>query len=153
MSGQQPCRHSDVVFHKEEKQMTRKMFIVMVALFAAVAFAASVAVAADPPGKVTVDKAKDKKGAVTFDHAAHMKAYPKCVECHHEAKDEAAVKAIKSCFECHGKDPKAKGDLKAKNNDNPMHKNCVGCHKELKKAKSDSKAPTKCKDCHGGADE
>jgi hypothetical protein len=135
--------------------MTRKLFIVMVALFAAVALAATFAVAADPPGKITVDKVKKDKGGVTFDHATHMKAYPKCIECHHEAKDEAAIKAIKSCFECHGKDAKAdaKTNVHSKKKDNPFHKACIECHKAAKEKNAEAKAPTKCKECHGGADE
>ncbi len=128
--------------------MTRKFAVVLLATLAALAVAVA-AMAAAPAGEIEIGKAAGvaagTKGQVKFTHEKH--ADVKCVECHHEAKDAAAEAAIKGCLTCHGKDPAAKGDITAKNKDNPFHKNCIPCHKEK------AKGPAKCKECHGGADE
>ena len=58
----------------------------------------------------------------------------------------------KGCFECHGAVAKDK-QLTAKD---IIHKapggKCVACHKDLLAKDPASKAPTKCKECHGGAE-
>jgi hypothetical protein len=129
--------------------MSKKLIIVLAALVA-VAFA-GVAIAAAPAGELIVKNAKGegKKTPAKFTHDSEGHKVLKCVDCHHEAKDAAAEAAIKGCNTCHGVDPKAKGDVMAKNNENPYHKNCVAdCHK------AKQKGPTKCKECHpGGAEE
>ena len=117
--------------------MTRKLAVIMIAVAVAVAFAASMAVAGDPPAKVTIDKAAAKKSAVTFDHETHGKTID-CLKCHHKA---ASKDDIKSCFECHGKDPAASDPTSGKK-DNPFHAQCKECHK------AEAKGPTKCKECH-----
>ena len=129
--------------------MKRKSLFAVLALAAVLAFAVAV-MAAAPAGEINVGEkagvAAGSKGWVKFTHESH--AANKCVECHHEAKTPADEANIKSCFTCHGKDPAAKGDITAKNNTNPFHKNCsADCHK------AKGKGPTKCKECHGGADE
>ncbi|MDF1535392.1 MAG: cytochrome c3 family protein [bacterium] len=120
--------------------MSRKLAVVLIAIVVATAFAASMAIAGDPPAQVTIDKSLAKKGAVTFDHAKHSETID-CMKCHHKA---ASKEEVKSCFECHGKDPAANDPASGKA-DNPFHVQCKGCHKEQ------AKGPTKCKECHGGA--
>lgn len=117
--------------------MTRKLAIIMIALAVAVAFAASMAIAADPPAQVTIDKVANKKSAVTFDHAKHGETID-CFKCHHKSSDKGA---IKSCFDCHGSDPAASDPTSGKK-DNPFHMQCKECHK------AEGKGPTKCKECH-----
>ncbi len=112
--------------------MSRKLAVILIAVAVAVAFAASMAVAGDPPGKVMIDKGKDKKVGVNFDHAKHAGSID-CFKCHHGAK---AKEEIKSCFECHGKDAAAPGVKDA------FHGLCQACHKEQ------AQGPTKCKECH-----
>ena len=117
--------------------MSRKLAVIMIALAVAMAFAASMAVAGDPPAQITIDKAMAKKPGVTFDHAKHADTID-CMKCHHSA---ASKEEIKSCFECHGKDPAASDPTSGKK-DNPFHASCKACHKEQ------AKGPTKCKECH-----
>jgi len=117
--------------------MTRKLAVIMIALAVAMAFAASMAVAGDPPATVTVDEVAAKKAPVTFDHAKHSGTID-CLKCHHKA---ASKDAITGCFECHGKDPAAT-DPSSSKKDNPFHALCKECHK------AEAKGPTKCKECH-----
>lgn len=114
--------------------MSRKLAVIFIAIAVAVAFAASMAVAGDPPGQVMIEKGKDKKAGVSFDHAKHSGSID-CFKCHHKAADKAS---IKSCFECHGADASAP-DVKT-----AFHNSCRECHK------SEGKGPTKCNDCHAG---
>ena len=112
--------------------MSRKLAVIMIALAVAMAFAASMAVAGDAPGQITIDKGMDKKPGVAFDHAKHSGSID-CMKCHHSA---ASKEEIKSCFECHGKDAAAPVVKDA------FHNSCKACHKEQ------AKGPTKCKECH-----
>lgn len=112
--------------------MRRKLLIVVIAVAVAMAFGASMAVAGDPPGQVMIEKGKDKKPGVNFDHAKHAASID-CFKCHHTAKSKEEVK---DCFECHGKDASAPSVKDA------FHKSCTACHR------SEKKGPTKCNDCH-----
>ena len=112
--------------------MTRKLAVILIAFAVAMAFAASMAVAGDPPAQVMIEKGKDKKPGVNFDHAKHAGSID-CFKCHHTAK---AKEDVKSCFECHGADPAAPTVKDA------FHKSCRDCHK------AEGKGPTKCKECH-----
>jgi len=112
--------------------MTRKLAVIMIAIAVAMAFAASMAVAGDPPAKVMIDKGKDKKSGVNFDHAMHAGTFD-CFKCHHASK---AKEDIKSCFTCHGADAAAPSVKDA------FHKTCQVCHK------AEGKGPTKCAECH-----
>jgi hypothetical protein len=112
--------------------MSRKVAVIMIAIIVAVAFVATVAIAGDPPAKVTIDKGADKKSGVAFDHAKHAGTFD-CVKCHHTSKSKDDVQ---SCFECHGADSSAP-DVK-----DAFHGLCLACHR------ADKKGPTKCKECH-----
>jgi hypothetical protein len=112
--------------------MSRKLAVILIAIAVAMAFAASMAVAGDPPTAVTIDKGAEKKSGVAFDHAKHAERAD-CFKCHHASK---AKEEIKSCFECHGKDAGAPSVKDA------FHDSCIACHKEQ------AKGPTKCKECH-----
>ncbi|MCJ7501238.1 cytochrome c family protein [bacterium] len=112
--------------------MTRKLAVIMIAVAVAVAFAASMAIAGDPPGQIMIEKGKDKKPGVSFDHAKHSETID-CFKCHHASK---AKEDIKSCFDCHGADAAAPIVKDA------FHKSCTACHK------SEKKGPTKCGECH-----
>lgn len=112
--------------------MTRKLAVIMIAVAVAVAFAASMAVAGDPPGQIMIEKGKDKKPAVSFDHVKHSGSID-CFKCHHTA---TAKEDIKDCFSCHGADAAAPSVKDA------FHKTCKDCHK------TEAKGPTKCKECH-----
>ena len=112
--------------------MTRKLAVIMIAVAVAVAFAASMAIAGDPPGQVMIEKGKDAKVGVSFDHAKHAETID-CFKCHHASK---AKEDIKSCFTCHGVDAAAPSVKDA------FHKSCQACHK------AEAKGPTKCKECH-----
>ncbi len=117
--------------------MGRKLAVIMVAVVAAVVFAASIAVADDAPGQIVIDKVVNKKSGVAFDHKEHSDSID-CLKCHHKAESKDTVK---NCFDCHGKDPAA-NDPTSMKKDNPFHLQCKGCHKEK------DKGPTKCGDCH-----
>lgn len=119
--------------------MSRKLSIVLIALMVAVAFVATLAIAADAPKQIVIEKVKAKKGGVSFDHEKHA-GLTECIKCHHTGKDDT-----QSCFNCHGKDPKANDPTKG-GKENPFHMVCQGCHKEQ------AKGPTKCNECHGGGE-
>lgn len=142
----------------------KKGFVVALAVGFSVFAASTTLIAAEgPDGKMTINqpeavwgKAKSKTKApqvgVSFNHKKHG-ADLGCVTCHHTEKDlKAGATAAKSCFGCHGAAAKDK-QLTAKD---AIHKDkvgkCINCHKNDEKAKA-AKAPTKCKECHGGADE
>jgi hypothetical protein len=112
--------------------MSRKLAVILIAIAVAMAFVASMAVAADPPDQVTITKTGDKKSEVTFPHSKHAESFD-CFKCHHASK---AKEEIKGCLECHGKDEEAPAPKDA------YHDQCRGCHKEQ------AKGPTKCKECH-----
>ena len=97
------------------------------------------------PAKVTIDAAKAKQPAVTFDHAKHSKAVKTCDTCHHTNKgltNETDAK-VQKCSTCH-LDPKdaAPSMREMSMTKNPFHSLCAGCHK------AEKKGPGVCKDCH-----
>ena len=112
--------------------MSRKLAVILIAIAVAMAFAATMAVAADPPMKTTIDKGMDRRSGVAFDHEKHA-GLTDCVTCHHtsESKDD-----VPSCFECHGADDSAPSVKDA------FHDLCIACHKD------GGAGPTKCKECH-----
>ncbi len=125
--------------------MNRKIFIALIAMAVAMAFVGTMtlAYAGTPPGKIVLDKAKNKKKGVAFDHKDHSETY-KCQKCHHTAKTDAEAE---SCYNCHGKqegipDPGVQSLKK-----NPFHIRCRGCHSDLKKAGKEH-GPTVCGKCH-----
>jgi len=145
----------------------KKGFVVALAgVFSMFAVGTTVIAAEGPDGKMTInlpaasfDKPKGKTKApqvgVTFNHKKHG-ADLKCVTCHHTQPTlgtDAAVKGV-SCFsdatKCHGA-VAADKKLTAKD---VIHKgSCLKCHKAEVAKNAASAAPTKCKACHGGADE
>jgi len=139
--------------------MKKGIVVALVGMFSVFAVGSVVMAAEGPDGKVTVDKpeavwGKPKtKGPVTFNHKKHG-ADLKCVTCHHTQPKLGVDPAEKGkgCFECHGAVAKDK-QLTAKD---IIHKapggKCVACHKDLLAKDPASKAPTKCKECHGGAE-
>jgi cytochrome c553 len=91
-----------------------------------VAFASTVAIAAEGPAEVKFDA---KMGTVTFNHAGHQGTVTDCTTCHHKGLEAG------TCKSCHGVDPAAPKTKDA------YHNLCKGCH--------DKKGgPTGCKDCH-----
>jgi hypothetical protein len=113
-----------------------KKFAMLMAVVMVAVFSASVIVAADAPGSVTVKDVQKSKSAVTFDHKAHADRIGKCAECHHK---DAAGKEQK-CFACH-KAEKAGAAVALKD---AMHTKCKDCHSK----DATKKAPTKCDGCH-----
>ena len=146
--------------------MKKGIVVALVGMFSVFAVGTTVIAAEGPDGKVTInlpaasfDKPKGKTKApqvgVTFNHKKHG-ADLKCVTCHHTQPTlgtDAAVKGV-SCFsdaaKCHG----AVADGKKLTAKDTIHKAaCVKCHKDTVAKNAASTAPTKCKVCHGGADE
>ena len=101
-----------------------------------------------PAKKLNADGTK-KKNPVTFNHTKHGALG--CTKCHHTEKElKAGGTPAKLCFDCHG--PEAKD--KQVNTYDMIHGKgamCLDCHKTDAKAMA-AKAPTKCKECHGGAE-
>ncbi len=123
--------------------MTAKRLLSYIVPLCIVVAAGTLAVAKDPPKKVTLDKCKKKKSAVEFDHEMHVKKNKiACKKCHHTGKNVAC-----STAKCHaGKaDGKKPGCAEMSLKKNPYHIRCVGCHK---KGLNGKKGPRKCKDCH-----
>lgn len=110
---------------------------------------AVVAVAHHGPETAVLDDAADKKGPVTFPHAAHVEAVADCSTCHHtmEGLTAESDQDVKPCAACH-LDPEEAGTPSIRQmsmSKNPYHMSCIGCHKD------EGKGPTKCNDCHGEA--
>ncbi len=77
------------------KKMMVVLSIVVLALVAAVAFAAP----HHGPAEITIDKAAAKKSAVVFPHEKHQKMVESCDTCHHTNKGVTADTAsdVKAC--------------------------------------------------------
>ena len=95
---------------------------VVLAIVAAVI--SGLALAADPPGKLKIDKMVNLYEATDFDHKMHTEVASDCKTCHH--KDDPKTMA---CSGCH------KVELDEKNLavigfKGAMHQQCMGCHKE-----------------------
>lgn len=113
-----------------------RKFAALMAVVVAVVFSAGLVIGADAPEKVTLDKIKKEKPAVTFNHKGHGEKVKACAECHH--KDEKGKEQKCSTADCHG----AKADGKKVELKEAFHKKCKGCHQKEKKG------PTKCDECH-----
>ncbi|MGZ5474253.1 MAG: cytochrome c3 family protein [Thermoanaerobaculia bacterium] len=109
-------------------------------------FVTTVLFAHHGPAKITIDAAKAKQPAVTFDHAKHATTLVKsCDTCHHTQKGlktDEGTKVVK-CTTCH---LNAKGNVpnmrEASLTKNPFHMACIDCHKKEKKG------PVACTGCH-----
>jgi hypothetical protein len=115
----------------------RKLALLLTAAILSVS-AATIASDTSTPEVIVIDRIKEKKPAVTFQHWKHQdRAGQKCEVCHHTRKGEERPQA---CSECHGKKENAPDFKKA------MHTTCRECHK-TKKAEG-LNPPTKCSGCH-----
>jgi hypothetical protein len=143
--------------------MKKSILALSVAILVAIPLVLGVAFVYAEGAKMKIDKpaelfkgGKKKKTAVEFNHDKHAKDIS-CKECHHtedEAKLKAGAKPL-SCLggECHGPNEKVVGGKTMLAADKVYHKNCLDeCHKKDEKAKA-AKAPTKCKECHPGAED
>ena len=101
-----------------------KKFFAVLMMVAFVAVAANV-VANNGPAEVKIE---NKKGTITFNHAAHQESVADCATCHHNGTDTG------SCRSCHD-------GAKAPEFKNAAHKVCKSCHKG-------NDGPTKCNGCH-----
>jgi hypothetical protein len=99
-----------------------------------------------PPDSVTLPA---PRGAVKFDHAAHVKI-GKCVECHHASKPQKPAKSqFEKCGDCHTRagSPQVKVKLQgAFHNPQATAGTCIDCHKRQNAAGKE--VPTKCAECH-----
>lgn len=115
----------------------RKLALLMAAAMLTMSVV-SVASDSSTPEVIVIDRIKDKKPAVTFQHWKHQdRVDQKCETCHHTRKGDEKPLA---CSECHGKKEDAPEFKDA------MHKSCRECHK-TKKAEG-LNPPTKCSGCH-----
>lgn len=101
-----------------------------------------------PEGPLTLKDAS--LGAVTFDHAAHLKVAGRCAVCHHASKPEKSLRSPQqACTDCHTKPatPPVTRNLQAAfHNPAATAGLCIDCHKtENSNGKA---APVKCADCH-----
>ena len=110
-------------------------------------FVATALLAVTVPEKVTIEAAKSKQPAVTFDHAKHATTYARsCDTCHHNQKGltKDTKEPVKKCTSCHldtkgAVMPSAREMSMTKN---PFHIRCAGCHK------TEKKGPVACNGCH-----
>jgi hypothetical protein len=138
-----------------------KGLTVVLAIAAFLAVGYTLAISGSCPDKMVIkDPAfgKLKKKGVPLSHKKHADMYG-CKECHHTAKDDAAVKAgpVKKCSECHKANAAERNSLnycfktyhsgKAPGLKCAYHMNCWGCHKKAKK-EGKKGAPTGCVKCH-----
>ncbi len=89
-------------------------------------------------------------GAVTFDHAAHLKVAGKCEVCHHASKPQKPLKAPQeACTDCHTNPATPPVTVKlqaAFHNSSATAGLCIDCHKA--EDANGKAAPLKCADCH-----
>jgi cytochrome c553 len=125
---------------------SRKLIVLLLGVFILIVASLAFAQAPKPPAKAVLPAAN---GAVTFDHAAHIKV-GKCAECHHASKPQKPSKSqFEKCGDCHTKtgSPVVKTRLQAAfHNPTATAGTCVDCHK--KQNAVGKKAPAKCTDCH-----
>ena len=111
--------------------MKTRLFIV---LLAAVAFIASIAVAAENKGADQINIDGGSRGNIPFSHHAHQNRLKDCNICHAVFPQEpGALGKLKQS-----------GHLQKKQ---VMNKQCIKCHKAEKKA-GNKTAPTTCSKCH-----
>lgn len=139
---------------------------ILSALATAALMIAQPAAATGIPDTVNIDVLGELYGAVSFNHAAHIKTVFDCAVCHHHTtgalvNDPNCIRCHKTsnptktvaCRNCHKKDPFSSEAMKEKaenpnryHNDTPglkgaYHQSCLGCHKKMN-------GPTGCQDCH-----
>jgi len=101
---------------------------ILVALVAVGLLGAGIAVAAEPPGKVTLKGPEGaKQGPVAFDHAGATHKAQKCETCHAKPEGGKITPAL---------------DQKA------AHAICQKCHMDTAKADPSKKALQACTNCH-----
>lgn len=118
------------------------------------------------PDRIRIDVMQDLYGAVTFDHAAHIRTIYDCAVCHHhttgaQVTDPNCIRCHRTsnptktvaCRSCHRKEPFSSESMREKrenpnryHNDTPglmgaYHQNCLGCHRKMS-------GPTGCQGCH-----
>ncbi len=114
----------------------KQVAIALIAIFGLVA----VAMAAQGPEVISIDKVKKAMAPIEFQHHKHQERVEgKCTTCHHTEKEGET--ALKACSECH-----AAAAAEAPSYKDAMHKRCQGCHKEQNA--SGKSAPVKCNECH-----
>ena len=125
---------------------TQKLIILLLGVFVLMVASLALAQAPKPPTSVVLPA---PNGAVTFDHAAHIKV-GKCAECHHASKAQKPSKSpTEKCGDCHTKTatPPVTTKLQAAfHNPTATAGTCIDCHKKQNAA--GKKAPAKCTDCH-----
>jgi hypothetical protein len=125
---------------------TQKLTVLLLGVFVLMVASLALAQAPKPPTSVVLPA---PNGAVTFDHAAHVKV-GKCAECHHASKAQKPSKSgFEKCGDCHTKTatPPVTTKLQAAfHNPTATAGTCINCHKTQNAA--GKKAPAKCADCH-----
>jgi hypothetical protein len=124
---------------------TRKLLVLLLGMFVLMLTSLALAQAPKPPASVVLPAVN---GAVTFDHAAHVKV-GKCADCHHASKPQKPSKGFEKCGDCHTKAGAAPVTTKlqaAFHNPTATAGTCIDCHK--KQVAAGKKAPAKCADCH-----
>jgi hypothetical protein len=93
------------------------------------------ALAADPPDKITIDKLENLWEPCVFDHKLHTGAADDCKTCHHKGQGETMA-----CSGCH-KIPYDKQNLAVRGYKGALHDQCMGCHEKMEITNT-------CESCH-----
>ena len=94
-----------------------------------------------PPAQIVLDRCKNKKSPVSFNHEQHaVKQKIACKTCHHTGQTDKPC-AASGCHlgKAEGKRPGCAEMIPSKN---PFHLRCLGCHKQQ------NKGPRTCAQCH-----
>jgi hypothetical protein len=121
----------------------RKFIALMIGAIFLVGVVAVISVAEVNKGAetYTIDKCKQKKAPVKFNHFKHQGLEgATCKACHHMTEEGKTPGPCSQCHQC-----EEKGDIPSARI--AFHKNCKGCHVKVKKA-GKATGPTTCAGCH-----
>ncbi len=111
--------------------MNVKMGVLLVGLAVSIA---TMALAVENKGAVTMELEGGKRGKVPFPHHQHQNKLEDCKICHDAfPQEKGSIEKLKK-----------EGKLKPKH---VMNKQCTKCHKEKKRA-GEKSGPITCKQCH-----
>lgn len=95
----------------------------------------SLALAEDPPDRVTLERLENLWGPCDFDHKRHTDVSADCKSCHHQGANETMA-----CSGCH-KIPYDSKQLEVRGLKGALHDQCMGCHKR-------TGVTNACESCH-----
>jgi hypothetical protein len=110
-------------------------FLSIIVAAAVTVVLSGLALAADPPDKITINRLENLWEPCVFNHKLHTEAAADCKTCHHKGEGETMA-----CSGCH-KIPYDRENLAVRGFKGAIHDQCMGCHQKNGVANT-------CESCH-----